>query len=316
MAEKALLARSAGGAGAILRRPWLWVAAAVPMALATTSWMLTAELEPPPPSPAVPTPTPAAIVAEAEEAGAKLEALAWPEASLDGDAAKELLLDALLAARERLLGVEGYTCLLRRRERIKGTLGEEQVIEMKVRHRPFGVYLKFRSPEEGREVVYCEGRYDNHMIAHPGGLGRAFLPRLKVPPDSGLALAANRHPVTEAGLLNLTEKLIGYRRMDLADPEAVTVLDRVTDARGRTWLRSIHDHPHYHPDRPFKYIEVLYDPDTKLPARISCYDWPGPGHTGELDLAERYDYSELELDAPLTDLDFDPANPAYEFKRF
>lgn len=177
--------------------------------------------------------------------------------------------------------------------------------------------MKFLQPDAGREAVYAEGRYDDHVIAHPGGMTRAFLPRLKVPPDSPLALAGNRHPVTDAGILNLTEKLIRFREMDLDDPEASTVLDTVTDPDGRTWLRSVHDHPVYHPDRPFQYVEVLYDPEMKLPLRISSYDWPEPGDSsGDRKLAERYFYDDLRLDASLSNLDFDPANPAYEFKRF
>ncbi|HEU5115651.1 MAG TPA: DUF1571 domain-containing protein [Isosphaeraceae bacterium] len=33
-------------------------------------------------------------------------------------------------------------------------------------------------------------------------------------------------------------------------------------------------------------------------------------------MAEQYEYDDLNLNAPLTDLDFDPANPDYDFKRF
>ncbi len=48
---------------------------------------------------------------------------------------------------------------------------------------------------------------------------------------------------------------------------------------------------------------------------ISNYDWLGPGHEGDLLLAERYAYEDLNLNATLTTLDFDPANPAYAFHR-
>ena len=56
--------------------------------------------------------------------------------------------------------------------------------------------------------------------------------------------------------------------------------------------------------------------DTRLPAQIRSYDWPEPGETGDLKLAERYTYEQLDFDASLTDLDFDPANPEYAFSRF
>jgi hypothetical protein len=294
-----------------------WVAltvVAIPLVAFGLSLVLTPSLEPP--RPAESRPLASADAAEVEAAEAKVESLVWPEGRLEGADAKTLLLDVLEAARERLLAVPGYTATFRRRERIDGKIGPPQTIELKVRHRPFGVYMKFLEPEAGKEVVYAEGRYGDDVMAHPGGMARALLPRLKVPPDSKLALAGNRHPITEAGLLNLTEKLIAYRELDLTDPEAITVLDRWTDPEGRAWLRSIHDHPHHKAERPFKYIVVLYDPGTKLPVKITSYDWPKDGQAGDLKLAEEYFYDELKLDAPLTDLDFDPANPAYDFKRF
>ena len=187
---------------------------------------------------------------------------------------------------------------------------------MKVRHRPFAIYFKFLPPSPGKEVVYAEGRHDNKVIAHAGGWARRLIPRLAVPPDHPIALAENRHPVTEAGLANLTAKLIGYRRMDLEEPDAVTILERVTGPDGRSWLRSLHLHEHKVAERPFARVEVLYDPDHQLPMRITNYDWPEPGHTGELHLAERYCYEDLKLDVALTALDFDPANPDYGFHRF
>lgn len=290
------------------------VLAAVALSAAVASWALTADLEPPSAVEARPLESPGEKAVQCAEQ--KLESLEWPQTTLEGDEATKLLLRSLQAARQRLEASAGYTATMRRQERINGQLGPEQTMAMKVKHHPFAIYLKFLKPDAGREVVYAKGRYDDDVIAHPGGFGRAFLPRLKVAPDSSLAMAGNRHPVTDAGLLNLTNKLIWFRKLDLTDDEAETVLDRVTDSDGRHWLRSVHTHPHKNPDRPFMYIEVLYDPETKIPMRISSYAWPEPGDDGERKLAERYEYDVLDLDAPLTDLDFDPANPEYEFKRF
>jgi hypothetical protein len=129
-------------------------------------------------------------------------------------------------------------------------------------------------------------------------------------------MADSRHPVTEAGLANLTARLIGYRKKDLEDRHAVTVLDRYTDPQGREFLRSVHTHPEPDADRPFARIEVLYDPGSFLPVDIRSFDWPSPGHTGDLLLAEHYTYENLDLDASLTALDFDPANPDYAFHRY
>ncbi|HEU5115843.1 MAG TPA: DUF1571 domain-containing protein, partial [Isosphaeraceae bacterium] len=241
-----------------------WIAAGIliliPLTLALASWALTPKLEPvsPDESQALAQPD-AQLLQKAEQ---EVESLDWPETVLDGEPAKKLLLKSLLAARDRLEAVSGYTATMRRQERIDGKLGPEQTIALKIRHNPFAVYMRFLEPDAGKEVVYAEGRYDNDVMAHLGGLSRAFLPRLKVAPDSRLAMNGNRHPITEAGLLKLTDKLIWFRRLDLTDEEASTTLDRVTDANGREWLRSFHTHPHRNPDRPFMDIEILYDPET------------------------------------------------------
>lgn len=295
---------------------WLWTAlAAVPVGLIGTSWWLTEPLEPATSASTTPDVVRAAVPAEPVPK-AKADPLEWPKDRLEGRAAKELLLATLLDVQARLERVEGYTAVLRRRERLRGKLGEEQTLEMKARHRPFSIYLKFLNPEAGKEVVYSEDKYDGHVMAHPAGMARLLVPRLKVPPTHPLALADNRHPITEAGLLNLVRKLVGFREMDLIDAHAVTVLDRTIDHDGRPWLRALHTHPHHKIDRPFARVEVLFDPTTKFPLRITSHDWPGPGHVGDLNLAEQYAYDDLVLDPELSDSDFDPANPAYNFTRF
>jgi hypothetical protein len=242
--------------------------------------------------------------------------VAWPRDRLEGMPAKSLLLDALVAADDRLKGIETYTATFHKQERIKGYLGPEQTLAMKVRNRPFALYFKFLGPQGGKEVVYAEGHHDNKVIAHAAGVARLLVPRLALPPDHPLALADCRHAVTEAGLANMTVRLIGFRRMDLNDAEASTVLDHYTDGQGNSWLRSVHTHAHHRPERPFARVEVLYDPITYFPIDIHCYDWPEPGHTGALLLAEHYSYENLNLDAELTALDFDPANPDYAFHRY
>lgn len=306
----------AGQAARLLRRRTWWsLALTVPALIMLASWWLTAPLDEPgdaaslaptaSPSPA-PTPAPGPATRPA-----------WPEGRLEGAEAKERLLAILEDAARRLDGAAGYTATFRKQERINGTLHPEQTMAMKVRQRPFAVYLKFLAPKLGKEVIYAEGHRHNKVLAHNGDWTRRLVPRLEVAPDSPTALAESRHPITEAGLSNLTRKLIAFRKLDLLDPEAVTVLDRTTGPDGRPWLRSTHLHEHPDPSRPFRRIEVLYDPETHFPLRISSYDWPAPGSSdGPPPLAERYAYDDLVLDAPLTTLDFDPANPAYEFLRY
>jgi hypothetical protein len=281
-------------------------------AAAAVGWWLTVPLRDDAPTA---TPAQAAPAAGGKEPE-KRDIPDWPPGRLEGHAANLLLLDMLLQVRKRLEGVAGYTATFRKQERINGVLGPELTTEMKLRHHPFAVYFKYLAPNQGKEVVYADGHHGNKIIAHSGGLARLLVPRLAVAPDHPLALAETRHPITEVGLANLTAKLIGFRELDRNDPEAVTILDRTEDAQGHPWLRSIHIHPHFDSHRPFARVEVLYDPETRLPLQIQSYDWPRRDHEGELLLAERYVYENLDLKAVLTPLDFDPANPAYAFHRY
>lgn len=240
----------------------------------------------------------------------------WPTTRLEGKPAKIFLLGALRQAEDRLIESRGYTATFRRRERIKGQLGEMQTIHLKSRVEPFEIYLKFISPTPGKEVLYSEGRMDGKVVTNGGGWTRRLVPRLAVDPKSPLALTDNRHPITEAGLLNLTRRLIRYRELDLSDDAAVTIIDPPDASAGRSTPRSLHLHSIQNPSRPFQMVEVLYDTSTLIPIQITSHDWQATGETGEPKIAEQYIYDNLNLDVRLTDEDFDLANKTYGFHRF
>ena len=283
------------------------------LGLCGLSWWLTAPLDPRQTRASAPwvSPTPALI---SSHAGPETELPPWPEAKLEGRAAKELLLKTLEAVNRRFSAIGSYTVTFRKQERIKGNLLPEQTYFLKVRHEPFAVYMKGIRPVAGRELIYAEGYHDNHVIGHPAGLSRLLVPRLKLPPDHPLILAESRHPMNQAGLGNLIRKLIGYRRMDLEESDETTVLDRIITPKGQAWLRSSHVHSQSRPGRPLAETEVLYDPATRVPLRFTGYDWPSPGQSEKL-LGERYCYDDLVPEAGLTPEDFDPSNPEYAFHR-
>ena len=302
-----------------LKRPRGWVLLLLTLPvflLAAASWRLTEPLADR--GATLVSDSPAPVAVEVKPLPTKpVPTLTWPQDRVSGEPAKSILLDVLSEASERLNMVKGYTATFRKQERINGTLGPEQTLAMKVRHQPFAIYFKFLAPRAGKEVVYAEGHHDNKLIAHAGaGLAKLLVPRFAVAPDHPLALADSRHPVTEAGLVNLTARLLHYRRKDMDDSDAVTLLDRTTDAEGRPRLRSVHTHPKREADRPFARVVVLYDPETFFPVDIRNYDWPAPDQSEPLNLVEHYGYDDLDLDATLTALDFDPANPAYAFHRY
>lgn len=298
------------------RRSLLWTAAPLCVigTIAGLVWSMTEPLAPntrPISSEtSIPHPIPRAEVQPAPPAQ-------WPKSTVSGRQAKQLLLEFLKRADERLSTVDSYTATFRKQERINGKLHPLQTIQLKARNSPFALYLKFLAPKKGKEVIYGTGLHDGKVIAHNGDWTRRLIPRLAVAPTDPLALIDTRHPITDAGLVNLTRRLIGYRELDLTDPEAVTILDSTEDDQGRRWPRSIHTHPVKTAERPFIRVEVLYEPDSFIPRKITCYDWPAPGEPAKpLELAESYEYDDLDLNAHLNDRDFDLTNPDYEFTRF
>jgi hypothetical protein len=241
----------------------------------------------------------------------------WPRTALSGPPAKKLLLELLELADQRLRTVDDYTATFRKQERVRGKLHPLQTIAMKVRNEPFAVYLKFLAPKKGKEVLFGIGLHDGKVIAHNGDWTRRLIPRLAVAPTDPIALADTRHPITDAGIVSLTRRLIAFRKLDLTDTDAETVLDFIEDDQGRRRPRSIHTHTVQNAERPFIRVEVLYDPATFIPCKITSYDWPAPGEADEpLNLAESYEYDDLDLNANLNDRDFDLTNPDYEFTRF
>ena len=103
-----------------------------------------------------------------------------------------------------------------------------------------------------------------------------------------MILAESRHPMNQAILGNLIRKLLGFRQMDLEEPEEVTILDRTMTPDGKRWLRSI---PHPSPvparaaARPIG--KFLPDPASRLPLRFTGFDWPADGNA-EKPLGEHY----------------------------
>ena len=56
---------------------------------------------------------------------------------------------------------------------------------------------------KGREVIYVNGKYDNRLVAHPGGMMR-FL-TLHLDPQGRLAMRANRHSLQNSGMEKIIE---------------------------------------------------------------------------------------------------------------
>ncbi|MBW3541472.1 MAG: DUF1571 domain-containing protein [Planctomycetes bacterium] len=241
---------------------------------------------------------------------------------LDGREALERDLELLEAGHRRLADCAGYTATFCRCERSGEELGDTQVIQLKLRHSPFSVYMKWLGAEAGREVLYVDGEHDGRMIVRAGGLKGRLLPVLRLDPNGSLATRESRHRITEAGLLSLVRKMLVNRRRDLEQLEGLrcelqedqSFADRPCIAMKIEFLD-----PSYDPE--YRGTVHFIDREWAIPVLVRNYGWPEdvsgarPSQLDETALVEQYSYTDVRLDAALTADDFDPENPRYGFRR-
>jgi hypothetical protein len=212
--------------------------------------------------------------------------------------------------------VKDYTCTLIKRERINGTLLEHEYIFTKVRNQPFSVYMYFLGPaaQQGREVIYVEGKNNGDLLAHEGKGPKALFGTVSLKPTSILAMNNNRYPITEVGIKNLMKRLIEVAENDVKYGECNVQFFK--GAKVGDVTTTLIDVVHPTPRRNFLFNEakVYVDEERDFPIRYEAYDWPEtPG--GAPVLLEEYTYTNVKINVGLTDADFDDNNPAYKFKK-
>jgi hypothetical protein len=220
--------------------------------------------------------------------------------------------------------VRDYTCVMVKRERIDGELGDYEYMYAKVRSEqrvndkvavPFSVYLYFLKPEgvKGREVIYVRDHNDDKLIAHEpsssllGKFGSVWLR-----PDGMMAMKGNRYPITEIGMENLVVRLLETGERDRQRGEVQVQFRKGAKINGRvcTMLEVIHpvERPHF----DFHKAQIFIDDELNIPIRYAAWTWP-VREGGEPVLEEEYTYLQVKLNQGLTDKDFDPENGDYKF---
>jgi hypothetical protein len=235
------------------------------------------------------------------------------QASSAADEARRQFAEEIEAGLARLAEIPSYTYTLRKQERVGGELLHPQTLVTKIRHEPFSVYLRFTSPEdiEGKEAIYVDGQNEGNLIGHGVGL-QGLLGRQKLDPRGTIAMMGNRNPITESGIKNLLTRLQKFlEREDFADLYEVR-----RGEPAEVDERSCHVFEVYNiarrEDQPLARSITTFDDEWKLPVRFQRYFWPSSS-ANEPILVEDYTYLKVNFDAELTDKDFDPDNPEYDF---
>ena len=218
---------------------------------------------------------------------------------------QEEFLRLLGDAQKAYTAVNDYVTTIVIQERIDGELRPLEIGILKFK-KPFAVYIKwFKGPQAGMQVLYVRGQNGGKLLARKGGV--LGLVTFRLEPTSKLALGDNRHPITEAGFgytLDMLES--NSKRAVAAGQGRVRRLPDLAEAqlRGPRYelLVEADESAGYYCRR----CVVTFDPRTRLLTGVQIYDWKDQ-------LIEHYRFFDTRLNVGLTDTDFSPENPEYNF---
>jgi hypothetical protein len=238
---------------------------------------------------------------------------------LEAGAGQTHPLDAALVLAKQVLqniddNVRDYTAIVIKQERIGSELTPEEICEVKMRNKPFSVYMKFLAPEKlkGQEALYVEGANENKLVGHAGSGIKALAGSVWLDPRGPLAMLGQRYPITELGIANLTKRLIEVGEHDRRYGECYVSRNDDAKVGDRPCILITVMHPVRRPVFIFHIARIFIDKQLMVPLHYEAYDWPQqPGEAPPL--LERYTYANLKLNVGLTDADFDPNYPEYHF---
>lgn len=217
-------------------------------------------------------------------------------------AAMEEPLRLLAEARKAYQDVRDYTCVLIKKERMRGQMQPESVISMKVRSQPFSVYLRWQQPKTmaGQEACYLAGKNDGKMRVHAVGL-LGVAGWVSLDPTDERAKKSSNHAITDAGIGNLISRFSKYWETE-KELNLTRVRIGVYDYNKRRCTRVETIHPDRHGGQFISYRSVLYfDKETHLPIRVEVYDWPRAGGPADGELIEVYSYVNMKVNVGLGD---------------
>lgn len=253
--------------------------------------------------------TPKAPSATTPDAPATADIVLPQGKPLQGKEALQASRWALIKGKEYLQRVPDYKAILKRQERIDGSLLDPQEITLKVRHEPFSLYMKWTEGDKGRQLIYVKGLHDDQVLVQPGGLTGRLTGALQMPPNDPRVLAESRYPATCAGLLELSNLILRNHETDLQHATGVQceMCDGQSFDERPCYLTSIvYDNPsvckNYHKSL------ILIDQELSVPVCVRNYTWvegKPAAEDNDDNLIESYSYSGLEINLELSDNDFE-----------
>ncbi len=269
----------------------------------------TAATELAPATPAEPAATLVTTTAEPGSLSAALEQVA----AADTTATVEAFRDWIKSRLEAISDMPGYQMTFYKQERVEDELQERETMLVKIRHKPFSIYLRHSAPEAvaGQEAIFVTGQNDGKLIGHGVGL-RAWLGTMKLRIDSSLAMDGNLYPITHLGILHMATDSVRNINSALGRGNLAVKVRADEQVSGRDCTCVEIRHTRRTKEMPFWYDERYFDDEYRFPVRYRKFGWPDE-EGGPAMLLEDYTHADLKLNVELTDRDFSRDNPDYDF---
>lgn len=193
--------------------------------------------------------------------------------------------------RDTLASITDYTCIFSKHELVGDRIIKEDNIILKVK-KPGHFYMKWtKGPNKGRVAIYVEGRNNNKILIHTGGL-LGFFP-VSIDPNGKRALRENRHSITEVDFISIFKKITSNYSMCRADPECNPLVIDLKDSGALELKLKFPPGKGYYAHRGY----LTIDTKTWLPTGLICYGWDD-------EFLEEYRFSDIKINPGLKERDF------------
>jgi outer membrane lipoprotein-sorting protein len=218
---------------------------------------------------------------------------------------KQDLWDQIKLSEQSFQSIKSYTCKMHRIELIDDKYKTQKNVLVKYK-KPGSFYLKWTEGHgKGSESLYNKDQNGDKMLVHLPGLYKFFV--FSMEPDGKRALKNNRHSIDQVHFGFFIEMIKNNLQMANGDPETKISFDGEETLDGVETMGYSGQFPtgkRYYGKR----VKVNISKENHLPIRIEVFD-------ENQKLEESYYFTEIILNADLTDADFNPDNPEYGFKK-
>lgn len=208
--------------------------------------------------------------------------------------------------------ITNYTCTFVKRERIAGSLGQEQKMDVKFLAEPFSVAISWtQNAPLADKVLYVEGKWEDEdgtsqMLVRPkGGLARLLAGESLLKDPAGPDAMKNAlRPVTEFGFRNTIQALLDVYIQAQEQGELQQRFEGISEVDGRKCLTLVRILPEKD-DYPARKTVTCIDIERLLPLKVLGDGWK-TNADGEHILLANYEYHNVKLNPGLTPEDFTP----------